>query len=80
MAIKDLQQSFTLLDEWNDFVNSTVQISSWCSMSLGKISALTSDPNYALNASSDEMNFVNSFQTVIQTFQAQLPSNPDKIV
>ncbi len=80
MSISGLKNSALLFQEWNDFVNATVQMSAWAEIAITKKTALISDPNYALNASAQEIAFVTNFQNVINNFIGNSPINPDGVL
>ena len=78
MSISGLKNNAVLFQEWKDFVNATEQMSSWAQIALTKKISLISDPNYALNASAQEIAFVTNFQNVINNFIVSAPINPDE--
>jgi len=78
MSISSLSMYQTLVNEWNDIVNSVTQINSWVDMTLLKISVLQNDPNYSANIDTNEMNYLNNFINVLNTFKATQPINPDQ--
>lgn len=76
MAISDLQGDYTLVSEWNNCLDSANNMMNFGRSSLIYIQELTSDINYASNASAQEIQYINNLQTFIQNFMAQMPSNP----
>jgi len=78
MSISSLSMYQTLVNEWNDIVNSVTQINSWVDMTLLKISVLQNDPNYSANIDTNETNYLNNFINVLNTFKATQPINPDQ--
>jgi hypothetical protein len=78
MAISDLQADYTLINEWNSVVTYANQLMSFSDILINNISNLTSDPNFSLNASADESQYIQSLLSYIQNFVAGIPTNPDE--
>jgi hypothetical protein len=63
--------------QWNDIVNAQTQAVAWTTIAANAIAGILANPDYALNASAEEVAYVSAIQVQYQTFSAQQPVNPD---
>jgi len=78
MAISDIKKYFTLTYEWNMLIDCQSNMTVFANMALSKINILTSDQNYLLNASAEEIQFINNFTSFINNFINTMPINPNR--
>jgi hypothetical protein len=78
MAIADIEKYFTVISEWDNCIDSVNNMVNFANSCLLYMQVILADQNFIANASVQESQYINSLQTFIQNFVAQIPSNPSK--
>ncbi len=68
MPLADLDKYHTLVKEWDDVINSSLQINSWIQNMLNKITVLQQDVNYINNVSPQEQLYIANYINVLNIF------------